>query len=377
MEKIKVFILSSSKEKTDLIAQTLGKSLDIGVVGSAFPERSAFEALPQAAPDVVVMTAEGTDETILSAAQRIYVTMPGCPIMLLYDQQPPEFLQKAVRAGVRNLVRLPCEPRELLENIRYLYHLEEARQTSSPQAGLQWQSQVITIFGTKGGIGKTTIAVNLAAALARLRKKVAIIDLDLQFGDVGVFLDMETKDTLSELVQENNINMEKISTYLMLHASGVSVLCAPRSPEYAETVGASHVEKILSSIRSYYDYVIVDTGPIFTDPTITALEHSNVILFPLTLDVSTLRNAKISMGILNSLGQKDKVQVVVNRETKSIISLKDAERILGMQVMEHIPSDWDTATNALNKGMPFVLDRPNAKISQGIYSLARKISSAK
>jgi pilus assembly protein CpaE len=375
MEKIKVFIVSSSQEKMAIIKNIIDKADDIVCTGIASSGIQALEKLGSKSPDIVIMNVEHNDENISGTIQRLYVSLQNCSIIMIYEQADFAALQQAVKSGVRNILKWPIEQKELVDNIRYLFNMESVRLKTKPkEASIKWQSQVVTVFGTKGGIGKTTIAVNLASALVKKGKKVAIIDLDLQFGDVGVFLDIDAKDSIAELIIENNPDMDKIKSYMHLHSSGISVLAAPKSPEYADTITASHIERIISTIRPYYDFIIVDTAPIFNDNTLTALELSNLVLFILTLDISTLRNAKISMGILDSLQHKAKTKIVSNREVENIITIKDAERIIDAPVCCRIPSDWKTATTALNKGVPFVLETPNSKISTAIYNLAAMIS---
>lgn len=373
MEMIKVFLISSAREISKKIKDMLDGEDSIVFTGMAEPGADALNQILQKTPDIVLLYPEKPDEDITGLVRKIYLSLPYCSLILICEQSEFTTLQQAVKAGVRNVLKWPFERRELEENIRYLYSTEEIRIKSKPrqQQAAQWKSQVITVFGTKGGIGKTTISVNLAAALARMGKKVAVIDLDLQFGDVGVFFDIDTKDSICELVSENNFEADKIRSYMQLHQSGVSVLCAPKSPEYAEAVSSEHIEKIIRGVRPHFDYVIIDTPPIFNDNTLTALEHSNEIYLILTLDISTLRNAKISMGILDSLQNRQKTKIIVNREVENIISLKDAEKILKAPVFSRIPSDWKTATMSLNKGIPFVIDYPKTKISAAVYQLAR------
>lgn len=372
MEQIKVCLISSSEEKTEKIKTMLGKAGDIAVSLVEHYENLPVEKIVSSEPDIILLLPDNKNEDIAGMAKKLYVALPACAQILICEQTDFESLQQAVKAGIRNILKWPVKQEELFEDIRYLYNIETVRSNRKPVlSGSKRMAQVVTVFGTKGGIGKTTISVNLAVALSRLGKKVAIVDLDLQFGDVGVFLDMDVKDSISELVEENNFDPGKIKSYMQLHKSGLYALCAPKSPEYAEAVTPSHVEKIIESLRSCFDYVIIDTPPIFNDNTITALEHSNLILFILTLDISTLRNAKISMGILDSLQNMRKTRVIVNREVDSIISLKDMEKIVKLPVFCRIPSDWKTATMSLNKGAPFVTDMPKTKISAAINNLAR------
>jgi len=243
---------------------------------------------------------------------------------------------------------------------------------------VNWESKVITVFGTKGGIGKTTTSVNLAVALAQMGKKIALIDLDLQFGDVGVFLDLEPKDSIAELVQEkSSFEIDTIKSFMALHSSGVSVLAAPKSPEYAEIVTAEHIEKIINTVRPYFDYIIIDTPPAFNDSTLMAIDNSNFVLFVITLEISTLRNAKISSEVFNTLNQKEKLKIVVNRDHASGISIKDAEKVLGSEIFFRMISDWKTAISSLNKGIPIVLDSPKSELANQFNALAKKVDATK
>lgn len=374
MNKIKVFIISSSKDKIKSVTASLQGVKDIAVAGTAENGQDTISKILPLKPDIVLFVPEKPDDNISSIAQKIYLSLPSCSPILICEQTDFVSLQQAVKAGVRNVLKWPLEPNELENSIHYLYNLESLRQRNNPQQSAVCESQVITVFGTKGGIGKTTVSANLAAALSRMGKKVAVLDLDLQFGDVGVFFDIETTDSISELVSENKFDTDKIRSYMKLHQSGVSILCAPKSPEYAEAISPEHIGQIIEGLRHSFDFIIIDTPPIFNDCTITALEHSGLILFILTLDVSTLRNAKISMGILSSLQQREKTKIIVNREVESIISIKDAEKIIKSQVFGRVPSDWKTATMSLNKGVPFVIDMPNTKISAAIYNIAKQIN---
>jgi pilus assembly protein CpaE len=210
-----------------------------------------------------------------------------------------------------------------------------------------------------------------------MNRKVALIDLDLQFGDVGVFLDIDAKDTLAELVRDNNnLDIDTIRNYMVLHSSGVHVLCAPNSPEYADIVTGSHVERLINSVKAYYDFVIVDTPPSLSECVLTAIECSSLVMFVLGLDISVLRNAKICLNLMESLQQTDKISIVINREVDGSVTLKDLQRIITRPIMARFQSDWKLAVSSLNKGVPFVINAPNSGLSKTMSQLAQGILGA-
>lgn len=377
MDKIKVLIVCDSEEKRYELKNIL-TSDEIAIVAFSKTGVIVLDKVASLLPDIVLMIVDNYGNEHSEVAERIYTSIPSCTVILLCENLDIKLVEKAMQAGIRKVLQWPCDKKALIENIKLLCSVEKMRASNNKHSNVSWQSNVITIFGTKGGIGKTTVAANLAVALSRSGKKVALIDLDLQFGDIGVFLDFEPKDSIAELVQErNSFDIDIIKSYMMLHSSGVSALSAPKSPEYADVVSGDHVEKIINTIRPYFDYIIIDTPPAFNDCTIVAIENSNLVLFLITLDISTLRNARISMDVFETLNQKEKIKVIVNRELDGAITVKDAQRVLGCEIFYRISSDWKTAIASLNKGVPVVIDAPRTQIGQQFLKLANLVNSTK
>lgn len=377
MEKIKILIIADSDARRYELKGLL-TSDEIAIVAISKTGLSVLDKVASLLPEVVVMLGTVDNLEYVQLAERIYMTIPSSLVLLLLENPNLESIEKAMQAGVRKVMEWPCDSKALIENIKLLINVEKMRASNSRQHKVAWESRVITVFGTKGGIGKTTTAVNLAVSLAGNGSKVALIDLDLQFGDIGVFLDLDPKDSISELVQErNSFDIDTIKSFMVLHSSGISVLTAPKSPEYAEIVTAEHVEKIINTLRPYFDYVIIDTPPAFNDVTLVAIESSNLVLFIITIDISTLRNAKISAEIFSNLNQKDKIRVIVNREFEVGITVKDVQKVLGCEIFYKICSDWKTAISSLNKGIPVVLDAPRTIIADQFRKLAVKVAEVK
>jgi pilus assembly protein CpaE len=345
---------------------------EIIIIGDSIGGAQALDKIENTSPDIIIMTLGAGDTDVLNLAERIILHRPKTFVVLVADSLDVEIMQEAVKVGCHNLIEFPATSKEFAEYIKSVYNNESIRIKSlSNKDTLVWASRVITVFGAKGGLGKSTIAANLAVKLAEKRKKVALVDLDLQFGDLNIFLDLEPKDTIVELVQDVvTPNIDSVRSYMAVHSSGVHVLCAPRSPEYAELVSADKVQSLLSLLRTYYDYVIVDTSPSFTDVTITAIESSSILFFVTGLDISILRNSKLSVSLLESLQQTDKIRLVVNRAVDmNSITINDVQKIIGYPIWAKIPSDYKVAVNALNRGVPFVTGAPNSKLSASISGL--------
>ncbi len=375
--KITVLLVSKLESTLQKMRQLINDD-EITVVGETAGGARALDKVENLSPDIIIMTLGSGDMDVLNLTERVLLHRPRTFVILLLEQMSVDTLQQAVRIGAHNVTEFPTSEKQFAEYIKTVYSSETTRlQALNEKSSLSWMSRVITVFGSKGGLGKTTIATNLAVKLASSKKKVALIDLDLQFGDVHVFLDIDPKDTIAEMVQEvHTPNIDTVRSYMVVHSSGVHVLCAPKSPEYADVVSAEKVQSLISLLRSYYDFVIIDTPPTFNEVALTAIESSATVLFVTGLDISILKNSKLSMSILDSLQQRDKIKVLVNRAVEiNTITLNDVQKILNCPIWARIPSDYKVAVSALNRGMPIVNLSPKTKLSQSLSDIAGLLMS--
>jgi len=208
---------------------------DIVVIGEASDGLEAIQKVKALNPDIVLMDVNMPGLDGISATEKITTEHPGCGIIFLSVQGEPEYLRKAMMCGAREYLVKPCSGNELIDTIKKVYQIENRRNpVGLGERGLQTKPQVVTVFGTKGGVGKTTIAVNLAVLLAKTKKKVAVVDLDLQFGDISVFLNLMPRRTIAELAQEgSNIDISLVESYITPIISEIKVLPAPGRPESA------------------------------------------------------------------------------------------------------------------------------------------------
>ncbi len=377
---INVMIVSRQEAAIRALRHFISEDPELEVSADSRGGESALEKVETVAPDVLIIWADENDPDAINLAERIILRKPRTFVILLVPELSIDIYTAAANAGCHNVFPYPDEGKELTDLIHRVYNAESGRLSAlTTNQRVTWTSRVLTVFGAKGGLGKTTMSVNLAMKLASMKKKVAIVDLDLQFGDVHIFMDMDPKDTISDLMQDMaNPTIDTIRSYMTVHPSGVHVLCAPKSPEYADLVSAEKLQTVLGLLRSYYDFVIIDTAANFTDPIITALEASTTILFLTGLDVSILKNSKVAMSILESLGQKKKVRAVINRAVEiNSITIADVQRIVDAPILSRIPSDYMMAVAALNRGQPFVQSAPRSKLSLAVSDMAEKLAEGK
>ena len=237
---------------------------------------------------------------------------------------------------------------------------------------------IVAVFSPKGGVGRTTVAVNLAiAAATELGKKVVIMDGSFQFGDVGVLLNLNPKSkSIADLIPELEAGeLDSIDTFLINHTAGIRVLLAPPSPETAEMITAGGVKKVLERLRADHDLVVVDCTSYFNDTTLAILDAADVILTMLSLEITSIKNMRLFLEVAEQLGyEKGKVRLVLNRADSALgIRVADVEHSIGRKVDETVVSDGRSVVYALNRGVPFFLSNREAQVSQDILRLARSV----
>jgi pilus assembly protein CpaE len=298
-------------------------------------------------------------------------------------QGEQEYLRKAMAAGARDFLNKPFSGDDLAQTILKTYDMESKRRehSSLPKVKEEVRSKVVTVFSTKGGVGKTTISSNLAVCLARTtKKKVALIDLDLQFGDIAIMLNVSMKNTISDLIREiNTVDEDVMDDYMVTHFSGVRVLPAPIKPEYAEYITSSHVQKILNTLKESYHYIIVDTSASFHETVLTSLDMSDRILLVSTLDLPTIKNVKSGLDVMESLHYpEEKIKIILNKASEQFgIKYKDFESTLKRPIWSYIPEDSQTVITSANKGFPFVMTRTETKVAKAIMGMANELINEK
>jgi len=290
-------------------------------------------------------------------------------------------LRRAMRAGVTDVVGPYDTTDEVAGAIRRAadvasrLHAAAAAEPESTAA----TGKVVTVFSTKGGVGKTVLATNLGVALASMGHRVALVDLDLEFGDVAIMLGMKPEHTINDAVQAiDRLDTDLLAGIMEHHSSGLHVLLAPSLPEDADGISATFVGKILDLVRDSYDYVVIDTCPSFSEVVLAALDRSDALYVVTTMDVASIKNTRISLQKLHQLGYNNgRVRLVLNRsDSKVLLQPAEVEQAIGSRIFALIPSDR-IVPRSVNQGVPIVTEMPRSEVARSIMRLARDAAGPK
>jgi pilus assembly protein CpaE len=392
-DQIRVLVVDDIPETRDHLTKLLGFEGDIDVVGSAASGREALEMAGRLSPDVILMDINMPDMDGIAVTEQLSSAVPAAAVVMMSVQGEADYLRRSMLAGAREFLVKPFSSDELTASIRQVSARERDKQSrmaaiptpaasATGAAGRSGQPGepgiVVAIFSPKGGVGRTTVAVNLAVAAAtELGKKVVIMDGSFQFGDVGVLLNLNPKSkSIADLIPELDVGeLESIDTFLIDHTAGVRVLLAPPSPETAEMITAAGVKKVLDRLRADHDLVVVDCTSYFNDTTLAILDAADVILTMLSLEITSIKNMRLFLEVAEQLGyESGKVRLVLNRADSALgIRVADVEHSIGRKVDETIVSDGRSVVYALNRGVPFFLSNREAQVSQDILRLARSV----
>lgn len=327
-------------------------------------------------PDVVVFVRESDEisNEFLDFIEDMNLSSIGCSAVILTDNVTVELVNRAAQYGVRQVMDIGVGSEEFCGNIMRIVN-KERKFSKAINIEKKMRSRVYAFFSGKGGVGKTTVCSNTAIYLASQGKKTLLVDLDLQFGDADMALDINPNETIVDLVRDTNgISIDNLTSCSATHASGLSVLASPSSPELAEYVQSGHVKSILDVARNYYEYILLDCGCSLTDPVITALESSDDIFMVNDVNILSLKRAKLCQNVLQQINQQDKIKVIINKNVKkNNVKIEDFENLLGLDAYAVISNDIKTVNNSLNSGQPFITFKPRAVISKDLVSFANKL----
>ena len=386
---IRLLIVDDISSTRENLQKLLSFEDDIEVVGTAADGREGLEAAHRLQPDIVLTDVNMPVMDGIQLTETLASELPTSPVIIMSVQGERDYLRRAMQAGAREFLIKPFSHDELVAAIRRVHQLEQKKETYIAKAIPQQPAaasparpsapaEVIVVFSGKGGVGKTLIATNLAVALAeRNGARVALVDLDLQFGDIGVMFNLDHSRSITELVDgTSGIDAEVIGEVLAHGPSGVRVLLAPISPELADLVTAEHVRQLVAELRRTFDYVIVDSSAHLTEFNLEVIEAAQRVIVVTALTIPAIKDAKLTLKVLESLNvDPDSILLVVNRvDGYADFNRESIEQSLHVPVAMQIPHDPRTIGDAITRGLPFVSAHPETEVSRAMRDLASQIA---
>ena len=349
---------------------------NIEIIGYAEIEPAAKVRIQGFVPDVVafLVSSIDIDTQLMDFIEDMNLGAIGAVPIILTDEVSVDVVNLAAQAGVRQVMDISIGGEEFCKNIIKLASKERKHSVASNMEK-KTRSRVYAFFSGKGGVGKTTLCTNTAVALASRGKKTLLIDLDLQFGDADMALDVSPNETIVDLARDlNGISLDNIMSSCTTHPSGFLLMASPNSPELAEYVTSASIKSIIDIARNYFEYILMDCGCALVDPVITALENSDTIFMVNDVNILSLKRAKVCLNVIQQLNQGDKARLIINKNVKkNNVKISDFENLLGLPAFAVISNDFKSVNSSLNNGQPVVVYKPRSPIAKDMNSFVDKI----
>ena len=322
-------------------------------------------------PAAAIISLGSNPDASIQLIKKLTTECPRTAIISAAPKGSGELILQSLRAGAREFLNVPVAAEELKTVIDRIAEFAVGQVEAPKKKG-----KMIAVFSSKGGCGTSFIATNLAAASA---VPTVLVDLNLQAGDLPLFLGLEPKYSIAEAVENRErLDDSLISSFVAPYSTTLSLLAAPKQADSADEIEPEHVFQVLQRLRESFDYVVLDPQHTFDAITLAALDQSDEIVLVLTLDIPAIRSTQRALEIFDRLGYpRKKIRIVVNRWSKQIdLDLRQVEKYLGESVVGFVPSDYQLTVNSINLGTPLVKSDPNSKIAHELRSIAEKIQQS-
>ncbi len=388
-EKIRILIVDDNPDTRENVGRLLYFEKDMAVIGQAINGREGIDMAIKHKPHIVLMDINMPDMDGITATQHMAEVAPFSQVIIMSVQAEQHYMRQAMAAGARDFQPKPFTADELVNCIHRVYRiglpvyrqLEAAGQLQT-QVTTQTQADspqsegapVIAVYSPKGGIGTSTIAANLAVALQQEQGEVVLMDADLQFGDILVHLNTKATRTVSDLIQNDELDAELVPEIALAHNSGLKLLLAPSQPEYADSITPAMVSEIIKSLKKHYKIVVVDTSSHLSDKTLVVLDNADYILVVTTPELPAIKSTKLFLELADQLEfSPNRLGVVINRSTlPGGISPDKMEKALKLPQAYRIPYDPKLHL-AINKGIALNQQEPGAPSAQAITYMAQDL----
>jgi pilus assembly protein CpaE len=388
-ELIKVLIVDDIAETRENIRKLLQFEADLEIVGAARNGAEGIELAKELEPDVVLMDINMPDIDGITATETIRREVPNAQIVILTVQADPNYMRRAMLAGARDFLTKPPSVDEMLAAIRRAGELalEEKSKVkpvltvnpgngSTPIAGLK-AGKIISVYSPKGGVGTTTLAVNLAITLQKEETPVVLVDGNMEFGDVSVFLNKKTSNSIVDLApRANELDPDLVEDVTSLHAeSGIKILAAPSRPEFAENVTGAQFANVLDYLRNFYSYVVVDCSSSLTDVTLSSIDSSDLIVLVTTQEIPAIKDSRLFLDLLRPLNiNQERLLFVMNKYDKRIgIKPQKVSQNFKQELKIVIPFEEKVVMPSINRGVPFMMGEKSKSITRSFVSLTESV----
>ena len=372
-QNISVVIIDSDIESINNIVKYIKNLEDsVTVEGTATTFETGFELIHKKKPMVVIMAVGEDISLCIERICHILSRFPQISIFATSTDKSAETILKVMRAGATEYLLRPVSETDLSFALQKLGRLWLIKTTPQEQVG-----RIITVFSPKGGVGVTTLSINLATSIYESTMKPTILmDLDLNAGDVTTFLNMKATYTISDVTTNiSRLDKSFLQGVIQKHATGISVLAEPMKVEEGISISAGEIKKVLGLLKTMYNYIIIDTETLL-DRIMTAIEISDMIVIVFVMSLPSITNIQKYLKFFDKKGiGRDKIKLVVNRYLKKgDIRIEDAEKALCHSIYWNIPNEYDTAMTCLNRGVPLSIGAPKSDLNHNIKELAKSIT---
>jgi pilus assembly protein CpaE len=388
-ETIKVLIVDDIAETRENIRKLLQFEADFEIVGAARNGHEGIELAIELQPDVILMDINMPDIDGITATETIRGEVPNAQIVILTVQADPNYMRRAMLAGARDFLTKPPSVDEMLAAIRRageLAHEEKSKaktvypvnpDNSPMPVGMLRAGKIISVYSPKGGVGTTTLAVNLAVALQKDETPVVLVDGNMEFGDVSVFLKQKAKNSIVDLApRANELDPDVIEEVISLHPeSGIKILSAPSRPEFAESVTGEQFARVLDYLRNLYSYVLVDCSSSLSDVTLSAIDTSDLIILVTTQEIPAIKDSRLFLDLLQPLKiSRERLLFVMNKYDKRIgIKPQKVSENFKQEIKVVVPFEEKVVLPSINRGVPFMLGEKSKSITRSFVSLTEAV----
>ncbi len=388
-ELIRVLIVDDIAETRENIRKLLQFEADFEIVGAARNGYEGIELAKELQPDVILMDINMPDIDGITATETIRGEVPNAQIVILTVQDDPNYMRRAMLAGARDFLTKPPSVDEMLAAIRRagdLAHEEKSKAKTvfpvnpgneSVPVGMLRAGKIVSIYSPKGGVGTTTLAVNLAVALQKDETPVVLVDGNMEFGDVSVFLNQKTKNSIVDLApRANELDPDVVEEVTSLHAeSGIKILTAPSRPEFAESVTGEQFARVLDFLRNLYSYVLVDCSSSLSDVTLAAIDTSDLIILVTTQEIPAIKDTRLFLDLLQPLKiSRERLLFVMNKYDKRIgIKPQKVSDNFKQEIKVVVPFEEKVVLPSINRGVPFMMGVKSKSITRSFVSLTEAV----